>query len=198
MQGTVEQLMSFVRLLNDYRAIQRRLFVNGEDRRENDVEHSYQLAMLCWYIIETEHLTLDVNRVLKYALLHDLVEVYAGDTPFFSNDMELKGSKQQRERMAHDRLMHEHPEFAPIGEYISEYEQRESPESKFVYAADKLQPILNIYADNGRTWKDENVTYGMEVEMKRDKVAIDPTIHAIYDEFMKLVTEHKEELFHQE
>lgn len=190
--------MAFVRLLNDYRLVQRRLFVNGEDRRENDLEHSYQLAMLCWYIIETEHLNLDVNRVLKYALLHDLVEVYAGDTPFFSNDMELKGSKQDRERLAHDRLVDEHPEFAPIKEYIAEYESRETPEAKFVYAADKLQPILNIYADDGRTWKAEKITYEMEVEMKQDKVAVDPHIRMIYAEFMKLVAEHKEDLFHKE
>jgi len=195
----VQDLLKFVQLLNDFRLIERRLFVNGltgqKSRRENDIEHSYQLAMLCWYVISTEKLDLNLEKVFKYCLAHDLVEVHAGDTPFFSEDAEFKNSKQRREHQALQRIREDHPDFPDMASWIEGYEKRADPESIFVYSMDKIQPMINIILDNGRSWKTEKITFEMEETQKPPKIAGSPDAQKIYAQLMELERSRKEELF---
>jgi len=69
----------------DLSLIERRSYVAGTDRRENDIEHSLTVAMLCWYIHDSLKLELDIAKILKYALTHDFVERYAGDVNTFAS-----------------------------------------------------------------------------------------------------------------
>ncbi len=89
----IHSILDFTRFLNSFRAIKRVIFTVGDGEPENDSEHSYQLAMMAWYIISAENLKLDRNLVIKYALVHNLVEVYAGDTYFYRSDKEEKHKK---------------------------------------------------------------------------------------------------------
>jgi putative hydrolase of HD superfamily len=198
----IQDLLKFVQMLNDYRLVERRLLVNGlsgdQERRENDIEHSYQLAMLCWYVISTEKLDLNLEKVFKYCLAHDLVEIYAGDTPFFSEDSELKSSKQEREYQALQRIRSEQSTFPDLAEWIEGYEKREDPESIFVYSMDKIQPMANIILDNGRSWKREKVTIDMEETQKPPKIAGSLEAQKIYAQLMQLVRERQGDLFFKE
>lgn len=73
----LQKIFSYLHFLDEFRRIKRAYNATGEDRKENDMEHSYQLAMLAWYIIDTQGLSLEKDLVLKYCMVHDLVEVYA-------------------------------------------------------------------------------------------------------------------------
>jgi len=191
----LEKLLSFSKLLGELQAVERVIHVKGVDRWENDVEHSYSLAMLAWYIVDSEKLALDRDKVFRYALAHDLVEVYAGDTYLFSADKALLASKPERERLAADRLLAEFPEVPAMHAAIRGYVTKEDAESRFVYALDKIEPMLKIYLDRGRIWSEKGVTLEMIYENKKDKVALSPEIKLYFDELMALLRKEEKQLF---
>lgn len=191
----IGKLLEFVRMQNAFRLVDRVTYANGTDRMENDTEHSYNLALLAWYIVDAEKLDLDRDLVVKYALVHDLAEVYAGDTYIYSDDENHLASKADREREALERLAKEFPDFADLHELAERYERREDRESRFVYALDKIQPVLHAVLDDGRIWKEKNITIGMLYEHKKDKVALSPEIQPYFDELIKLLKENEERLF---
>ena len=190
-----DSVLNFTDLLHKFRAIERVLLMNNNDRNENDVEHSFSVALLGWYINDTQHLGLNVEKILKYALIHDLVEVHAGDTFFYQKDSKAIADKKHREEKAAKQLQKEFPEFPELHNLIAAYEKREDKESKFIYALDKVEPILSIYLDGGRTWRRDKVTLDMIKTTKKSKVEVDPTINALFDETVSRLTQKEEELF---
>ena len=140
----LEQLLNFLKLNHAFQQTKRSIYATGEDRLENDAEHSYQLALVAWYLISSHKLDLDSDKAVKYALCHELVEVYAGDTPNFGEGVEMKSDKVDREKNALQRLRSEFSEFEELFETIEHYEKRDDAESKFVYALDKLISSMNI------------------------------------------------------
>lgn len=191
----LDTLLKFTEMLNAFRRVERVMYINGTDRMENDSEHSYHLAMLAWYIVSSEKLSLDIDLILKYALVHDLVEVYAGDTYAFSDDKEHLDSKIGREHEALVRLKKEFPLGNDIFSLVDRYEKRDDRESRFVYALDKLQAVVQIYLDKGRILKEKNITFQMFLKYKKDKVGLSPEIKPYFDELVVLMTEKKKELF---
>jgi putative hydrolase of HD superfamily len=171
--------------------------VHGEERYENDVEHSYMLAMLALAIVNSKQTALDEHKVVMYALLHDLVEVYAGDVSLYPAPGEKidRDAKRKREAEALAQLRNEFPEAETLFAWIDEYERQEIPESRFVYALDKLQPILNNLLDGGRSWKELGVTLEMLVEKKKGKVDVDPEVANYYEELLKILEEKQVVLF---
>lgn len=193
----LEELLKFVNITNEFQKITRNIYVKDTDRKENDAEHSYQLAMLAWYILDLEKNTqLNRDLIIKYALIHDFVEVYAGDTYIYTKDQEHKAGKQLREKDAADRLNKELSEFKEFNVLITNYNKKTDSESKFIYALDKLVPILNIYTDKGRTWKINNVTLDMIIETKQDKIAVSPEIKPYFDEIIRILMEKEDIMFH--
>lgn len=191
----LDRLLSFSDLMNDYRRVERTIYANGTDRMENDTEHSFGLAMLGWYIIESEGLSMDTALVMKYALVHDLVEVYAGDTYIFTEDEKYKNSKEERESEAAKKLMEKFKEFTELHDLIEQYEGRANRESRFVYALDKVQPLLNIYLDDGRTWKENKVTLEMLYNFKKDQVSVSSEVKEYFDELIALLDKERGTLF---
>ena len=123
----LEKLFAFTRMLSEFREVKRMMKYTTSDVYENDTEHSYQLAMVCRYILEQHpEYDYDLNKVLKYALVHDLIEVYAGDTiPFVSVAIEHNknpnislANKHQRESEALQRLQSEFPEIGEIWAWV--------------------------------------------------------------------------------
>lgn len=186
----LELLLKFTKFTHEFQQVKRMVLVNGENRLENDSEHSFQVAMLCWYFIELKHLKYDINKVLKYALVHDLVEAYAGDTFFYGN----REGKEEREKIAFEKMKKEFSEFTEMLTCIENYEKQLDSESKFVKAFEKIIPPLNIYLDNGRTWKDEKhkITLEKLVKNKTPKVIACEDLIEIWDEFTKLLTLNKD------
>lgn len=191
----LDRLLAFTKILNELRLVERVVRVNGSDRWENDQEHSYNLAMLAWYICESQNLSLDREKVFRYALAHDLVEVYAGDTYLYTEDKALLESKVERERVAALRLEKEFPELPELHAAIQGYVTREDRESRFVYALDKIEPVLKMYLDNGRTWREKEISFDRMYESKKDKVALSPEIKPYFDELMTLLKSKEKELF---
>ena len=136
--------------------LRRNLVVSGE-RRENDAEHSWHLALMAMLLEEYSAEKVNIERVLKIALVHDLVEVYAGDT--FAYDEKGYEDKEERERAAADKLFGslESEQSAEFRALWDEFEAAETPESKYANAIDRIQPLILNYLMNGHTWKLGNV-----------------------------------------
>lgn len=191
----VSALLNIFKLTHAFQHIQRRLHVTGEERWENDAEHSYQLALVAWYIVQKEQLPLKFDKVCMYALAHDLVEVYAGDTFAHDKDAAVHASKAERERQAAVKLRDEFVDFPEMHEAIQGYEHLIDEESKLVYALDKILPPTNIYIDGGRTWRELGITYEMIAKAKADKVAVSPVIKKYWDVILSSIQEEESTLF---
>lgn len=187
---SIQNILNFVDFTHKFNQLKRKIFATGEDRQENDSEHSFQLAMVAWYIISTEKLDYDIDRIIRYALVHDLVEIYAGDTFFFS-DKASKDLKAEKEKVALERIKKEFSEFPELSKLIHEYEDRTYPESEFVYALDKILPVMNIYLDKGRSWRKHKINFDMLVEVK-NKVVVNPDVHKVWEELVGVVEKRRE------
>lgn len=188
-------ILQFSKLLNTFARVERVCYKPQSDIRENDVEHSYQLAMLAWYIAENSSFTLDKNLILKYALIHDLVEAYAGDTYLYSKNQKDHDTKKEREESARLRIKQEFPLFQDLHSSIVAYEKREDDESRFVYVLDKIHPVLQIYLDKGRMWQEQEVTLSMLIEKKADKAKLSPELFPYWEELLKILKQEEKVFF---
>lgn len=137
-----------------------------EDRPENDVEHSYGLALICWYLAPKIAPELNMEKIFKYALAHDTVEIYAGDTFVFAEAETLK-SKSAREDAALEQLYKDWPDFAEMVDYAKGYKEKIDEEAKFVKAVDKILPLLVIeLGESSEFWNRHKITLDMERENK--------------------------------
>ena len=189
---TINKILNFVKLTNDFSEIERDIFLSTKQRLENDVEHSYQLTLVSWYIAKIKRLNLDADKVIKYSLIHDLVEVYAGDTPLYSSSSKYINSKEKREKMAGTCLKRNFPEFPELHCYIKKYKEKKDAESKFVYAVDKLLPVLSIYLDEGYAWKTHKITPEMIINKNNLKISSVPSIKRYFDELITLIQKKPE------
>jgi putative hydrolase of HD superfamily len=181
------QVISFMQMLHAFQRIERVMHVPGEDRFENDVEHSYLLAMCAWLAIDAFGLKLDRDKAIRYALAHDLVEVYAGDTYIFSEEPDATAKKKEKEAAARKRLRTEWPALPALHEAMERYELQDDPESVFVRALDKVMPVLTNYVQDGRTFKDKKVTYSQIVDHKRATTARSPEVTDLLEQLIALI-----------
>ncbi|MBR5113032.1 MAG: HD domain-containing protein [Clostridia bacterium] len=149
----IEFLVEIDKMKNIFR---RTVLIDGS-RRENDAEHSWHFAMLALILNEYCSEDIDVSHVIKIAICHDLVEIYAGDT--FAYDSEGHKDKEKREKEAADKLFSILPddEGKEIKELWLEFENKETPESRFANVCDRFQPLVHNYLTNGHTWKEGDV-----------------------------------------
>ena len=167
---SLEQLENFMRLLHAAQNVERVARIPNETKWRSTAEHTFELAMFCWYLSSANKLELDQGKILKYALAHDIVEAYAGDTPVY--DTEGRKSKDDREKRALQKIQDDLGEFPELIETIETYESQLDPESKFVYAADKLIDPLNYSMDTRSSiWKEKGMTYSQVRNYKDSKVA---------------------------
>jgi putative hydrolase of HD superfamily len=187
MKSNIHRLIELQRLLLAFSQVDRMTHRQHEGKfiHENDTEHSYNLAMTAWYICQYFP-KLNKDLVIQYALVHDLVEIYAGDTYIYASQDEL-ASKQQRETDALVKLDAQWSDFAEMNDTIRTYEESNDSESKFVYALDKIMPIMLIYIHDGYTWKKEGVTAQMLYEAKHSKIATSPEILPYFSELYELL-----------
>ena len=122
-------------------------------RRENSAEHSWHIALAAMVLAEHSNVPVDLLRVMKLLLMHDIVEIDAGDT--FAFDLTAKASQQERENAAAARIFGLLPgkQRVEFMELWAEFEAGESAEAKFAAALDRLLPVLQNYANKGGTWR---------------------------------------------
>ena len=179
---------------NQYTQVQRTIYKPWTDRMENDVEHSYQLAFLAWQLNDMMKLWLDVWRLLQYSLAHDIVEVYAWDTDAMGTVWDPL-TKVQREHDAFIQLKSEYWTFASFIETLEAYENKIDEESRFIYALDKVVPMINIYLDKWRDWKRKNKSLADVKAYKDAKVSKHPVVEKIYYEFVWLLESNYSKYF---
>lgn len=188
----IRRLIEFHAFLNQFAEIERVVHVKrrGQILLESDTEHSYNAAMTAWFL--AEHFPeLDQSKVLKLALVHDLVEVHAGDTFIFA-EQELLDSKKEREAAAQKTLAAEWPDFPGLHEAIEEYESLATPEACFVYALDKLMPMITVYLNDGVTWREKEMALERIDQEKSFKMKAAPEVYAYWEELHKILLTHPE------
>ena len=154
----IHNQIKFAITIDEMKNIFRRNLLADGSRRENDAEHSWHLAMLAMILEEYSAEKVDIERVLKIALIHDLIEVYAGDT--FAYDAKGNEDKHEREIQAAEKLfgMLDPVQGSEIRGLWDEFEAMETAESKYANAIDRIQPLILNYLTDGHTWKMGDVT----------------------------------------
>lgn len=161
------QQLDFIKEIDKIKYIQRRTKLFGSDRNENDAEHSWHLAMMTIVLAEHSNEPIDVLKVIKMVLIHDVVEIDAGDT--FIYDKNKDHSNTEKERAAANRIFgllpkRQSEEMIAIWE---EFEAGKTQEAKFARAMDRLEPLLQNASNNGGTWKEFDVGYDKVYEKKQ-------------------------------
>lgn len=195
MQVSLRRIIDLQTLLLKFNQLERTLLlptVEGKpDRNETDTEHSYSLAMAAWYL--TKDLPyLDTDKCLRYALVHDLQEIGAGDTFAYDKLQTAHSSKADRELQAIAELKEQWPDFAEMTATIEDYEARKDPESRFVYALDKLMPMIINHLSEGKNYRNHGVTLDDVVEFKAKKVAVSPEVETLYHDMIAIFETHPE------
>lgn len=163
---SIDRLAELQQLIADFAKIERVPPLADNGRLENDVDHSFGLAITCWYLQPKIAPELDLLKILQHALAHDIVELHAGDTYAF--DEAALADKDARERRALAQLKSDWPDFPELSAHAEDYMDRADEESKFVKAVDKILPVLMIELglSHRNTWAERQVTLEMERENK--------------------------------
>lgn len=142
----MQKVLSIIKMSGKFATVHRAV-LNRRGDFENDAEHSYQLAMTCWAVNKQYSLNLSDELVLKFALVHDLVELYAGDTDAHGEKEKLE-AKKENEKKALAILQSEFTEHADMLKAIENYQSFDTPEAQLVNIVDKLIPCINIHDSN--------------------------------------------------
>ena len=158
------QQVAFIHEIDKVKYIQRKSRLFNSDRRENDAEHSWHLAVMAMVLARHANEPVDTLKVIKMLLIHDVVEIDAGDV--FLYDTVLNHTNTEAELKAAERIFGLLPaeqaeEFTAIWE---EFEAGETPEAKFARAMDRLEPLLQDVSNKGIVWREHNVSYDKVVQ----------------------------------
>lgn len=153
----LEQQIAFCREIDKEKFIGRQTWLTGAVRKENDAEHAWHMAVMTVLLSEYANEEIDVLRTMTMLLIHDLVEIYAGDT--YAYDEEGKKTQKSRELAAADRLFQMLPEDQgkKFREIWEEFEAENTPESRFARTMDNLQPMMLNAATDGKSWADRGI-----------------------------------------
>jgi len=153
-----ERQIQFILEVDKLKTILRRTYLLNADRVENTAEHSWHLAIGAILLAEHANEPVDITRVLKMVLVHDIVEIDAGDTYFYDEAAEV--DKSTREQRAADRLFGILPadQDEELRALWEEFELGETPEARFALALDRFMPQLHNYYTEGRSWNEHGIT----------------------------------------
>lgn len=188
MERLVKQI-AFIKEIDKVKYILRRTKLFNSDRRENDAEHSWHLAMLVMTLAEHANEPIDVCKTMKMVLIHDIVEIDTGDIFFF--DKERNHDNTEEELKAAKRIFGMLPE-DQAEEFLNlwiEFETKDTPEARFARAVDRLEPMLQNASNNGGTWQEFDVHYDAVLE---SKMGIDKSSKTIWEYILKVLEESVE------
>ncbi|MEO6684519.1 MAG: HD domain-containing protein [Dyadobacter sp.] len=159
--------IEFIKEIDKLKYIQRRTKLFNSDRNENDAEHSWHLAIMAIILSKHSNVEIDVLKVVKMVLIHDIVEIDAGDT--FLYDTTKNHTNTDEESLAAKRIFgllpdEQRDELIAVWE---EFETGETAEAKFAKTMDRLEPLLQNVSNNGGTWKEYNVDYQKVYDKKK-------------------------------
>jgi len=158
MDDRMRKQIEFALLMDKQKNIFRQNYLADNSRRENDAEHAWHMAVMAYLFREYANEDIDISKVILMCLIHDVVEIEAGDT--YAYDEEAKKSQREREEIAKKHIFGILPsdqgrEFEAL---FDEFEAQETAEARFAKAMDNLQPVLLHEANGGEDWKEHGVT----------------------------------------
>jgi len=159
--------IEFIVEVDKLKHVERQSALCDGTRQENDTEHSWHIAVMAMLLTEYANEKIDQLKVMKMLLVHDLVEIYAGDT--FAYDMIGNSTKKKREREAAQRIFRLLPQdqAEELLEIWNEFESLSTPEARFASALDKLQPLILSVNNRGWSWKKHGVVSSQIYESKK-------------------------------
>lgn len=154
----LEKQMAFVEEVDKIKLIGRQNYLADGSRKENDAEHSWHLALMTMLLSEYSNEEIDVLKTMSMVLIHDIVEIDAGDT--YAYDYEGQKTQREREEAAADRIFNILPEdqAKKLRELWEEFEAGETPEARFAAAVDRVQPAMLNSTSGGISWKEHGIT----------------------------------------
>ena len=155
----LQEQLSFILELDKEKNILRQTHLSNHGRREDDAEHAWHMAVMAYLLQEYSNEPVDIAHVMIMCLLHDVVEIDAGDT--YAYDNQGKKTQHEREEKAAERIYGILPEDQKIQlrALFEEFEENKTPEAKFAHAMDNLQPLLLNDSNGGGDWKEHHVSY---------------------------------------
>lgn len=169
MEERLKQQMDFLLEVDKLKFINRQTYLSDGTRRENDAEHSWHLALMAVLLSEHADEEVDLLKVITMVLIHDLVEIDAGDT--YAYDEAGKQTQRIREEKAADRIFAMLPKdqgkkFRALWE---EFDAYETPEAKFAHVCDNVQPLMLNHATGGKSWRERGIRRS-QVEKRNSRV----------------------------
>ncbi|MEE2659828.1 MAG: HD domain-containing protein [Candidatus Latescibacterota bacterium] len=154
------QQVEFLVAVDELKQVFRQTLLIRDQRRENDAEHSWHLALMALVLAEYAAEEIDLTRVMKMHLIHDLVEIHAGDT--FAYDEVGNADKAEREQAAAEQIFGMLPQDQErdLRRLWDEFEERKSADARYAAALDRLQPLLLNYHAGGATWRNNGIARG--------------------------------------
>ena len=185
----LEKQIRFIVEIDKVKNIFRQTYLADARRKENDAEHSWHIALMAYLLQEYAEKPVDVSKVMLMVLIHDLVEIDAGDT--YAYDDAGAETKRAREEAAADRIFGLLPE--DQGKYFrelwEEFEAYESPEGKYAHLLDNFQPLLLNDASGGLSWQEHQVKKS-QIYKRNEK--IEETSETIWNCMKEIVQKHIE------
>ncbi len=160
MDNRLKKQLDFSLEIDKEKNIFRQTHLSGQGRNENDAEHAWHMAIMAYLLKEYANEEVDIAKVMIMCLIHDIVEIDAGDT--YAYDEEGKKTQKAREDAAKERIFSLLPDDQKeeMIALFDEFEAYETAESKFVHSLDNLQPLLLNNSNGGGDWKEHGVTAG--------------------------------------
>ena len=170
MDERLKKQLDFALEIDKEKNILRQTHLSGHGRNENDAEHAWHMAIMAYLLREYSNEPVDITRVMLMCLIHDVVEIDAGDT--YAYDEEGKKTQKAREEAAKERIYSLLPEDQKeeLAAIFDEFEESKTPESKFAHAMDNLQPLMLNNSNDGGDWREHGVSakqvYGRQSRTK--------------------------------
>ena len=158
MEERLQKQLAFALEIDKEKSVFRRTHLSGHGRNENDAEHAWHMAVMAYLLQEYANEEVNIAKVMLMCLIHDIVEIDAGDT--YAYDPEALKTQQAREDAAKERIFSLLPEDqrAELIALFDEFEAAQTPEAKFAHSLDNLQPLLLNNSNEGADWKAHRVT----------------------------------------
>ena len=158
MDDRLKKQLDFALEIDKEKNVFRQTHLSGHGRNENDAEHAWHMAIMAYLLREYSNESVDISRVMLMCLIHDIVEIDAGDT--YAYDAESIKTQSERENAAKERIFSILPDDqrAELTALFDEFEAYETAESKFAHAMDNLQPLMLNDSNGGADWREHKVS----------------------------------------
>lgn len=188
MNKRMEKQLAFALEIDKAKNVFRQTHLSGHGRNENDAEHSWHMAIMAYLLKEYANEQIDIAKVMLMCLIHDIVEIDAGDT--YAYDAEGLKTKKAREDAAKERIFSILPadQKAELVALFDEFEAYETAESRFAHAMDNLQPLILNNSNNGGDWKERATAEQVYARQSKTRLGSE----ALFEVTDRILREHIE------